>query len=424
MTAFDPARALAAARRVLDPVRDVLDERVEGATPPVWSEARGWTGFLLGLDDETLRRCEAEGLAAQLPALPGAPADLVALAHDVNEATRLPALAAAPAPLSRAALRAVGERKRRQLEALLGALGPMADRASRIVDVGAGSGHFTRLAAALFEREVLGIERDRARVAAASARVLADAPARGEARFVEMDATRAPIALLPDDLAVGLHACGALGDGLVLEAARAGSDLALVSCCLQKIPSAARAPISRAAEGFTLRREILGLTNLTSSPRGVEVSIEETIAAREARFGLLLLLRARGVEVAPGEEMRGINRRRSRGGLGVIATLSLASRGLPPPTAAEIAQHEQGARQAYGAARRLSLPRSMLARLVEVAVILDRAAALAEHGQAVKVVTIAERAATPRNVAIFGSRDEERLPGVWGAEPPIVTISS
>ncbi|APR83967.1 SAM-dependent methyltransferase [Minicystis rosea] len=409
---FEAARAFAEVRKVLEPVRDILEGRVESEEPPRWCSTRGWEAFLLGLDDVELSRCEAEGLSARAAVIAGAPAGLVALAADIAAVTRLPVLAEEARSPSEAALRAVSLRKRTQLGALLGALGPMAEHAARIVDVGAGSGHFTRLAAEMFARDVIGIERDAARVAAATARAEQQAPAAGAARFVAMDASREALSLAAGDLAVGLHACGELGDRLVSVAAEAGSDVALVSCCLQKIGVVERAPLARAAAGFTLRRDILGLANLTSQPQGVEVSIDATLAAREARHALLGLLRARGVAVAPGEEMRGINRRRARGGLAEIAAPALAQRGLAPATEAEIREHEAEARRQYASIRRLSLPRSMLGRLVEVAVVLDRAAMLEEKGYGAEVATITSRAATPRNLAIFASRSPERLPRV------------
>jgi SAM-dependent methyltransferase len=407
---FDAAGALQRVLGALLPVGDILDGRVEDEGPPAWCEARGWAGFLLALDDADLGRAEAQGLAALAPSLAGAPADLVALADAVVAGTRLPALIAAERPLSQVERRAVTARKQAQLGALLGAVAPMAEHAARIVDVGAGSGHFTRLAADHFARAALGIERDEARLASARARAAEEAPATGAARFLALDASREPLALAATDLAVGLHACGALGDHLVVAAAAAGCDLALVSCCLQKIPDPARAPLSRGAAALVLRREILGLANLTSQPEGVEASIEATLAGREARFALLRLLRDRGLTLAPGEEMRGINRRKARGGLSAIAAPALAQRGLAPPTDAELHHHEVEARRRYALVRRLSLPRSMLGRLVEVAVILDRAARLAEEGHHVLVATVFERAATPRNVAIFASRAHGRLP--------------
>lgn len=81
--------------------------------------------------------------------------------------------------------------------------------------------------------------------------------------------------------------------------------------------------------------------------------------------------------------------------------------------AAEIRVHEAEARRRFALVRRLSLPRSMLGRLVEVAVVLDRAAALAEAGGRVTVATVFTRAATPRNLAIFASRE--------GALPEVTT---
>lgn len=408
----DVTIALAATLRALRPVRDILDGRVDDVDPPAWCVARGWSGFLLGLADEDLSRCEVEGLAARVAQLDGAPPDLVALAGEVAQRTRLPALSAPRRALPAAALRAVSARKRGQIEALLGAVAGMAERAGRIVDVGAGSGHFTRLAAEAFAREALGIDRDEGRVASAAARVKEQAPAAGAARYATLDASREALALAAGDLAVGLHACGDLGDRLVTAAAEAGCDVALVSCCLQKIAAPARAPVSRAAADLVLRRDILGLANLTSQPFGVEVSLDATLAAREARYALLLLLRSRGVAASPGEEMRGINRRRARAGLAEIAGPALSLRGLSAATPVEIQRHEEEARRRYARVRRLSLPRSMLARLVEVAVVLDRAARLAEGGLCVEVATVFDRADTPRNIAIFASRAAEALPAV------------
>src|SRR5262249_36012245 len=138
------------------------------------------------------------------------------------------------------------------------------------------------------------------------------------------------------DLAIGLHACGELGDRLVESAAAAGCDLALVSCCLQKISGPSRKPLSRAATGAELRREHLGRTNLTAQPRGVETSIERSIGARQTRYALGRLLQERGIAVEPGAEMGGINRRRAGAGLAEVATRALALRGLPPPSPAEL----------------------------------------------------------------------------------------
>jgi hypothetical protein len=273
------------------------------------------------------------------------------------------------------------------------------------VDVGAGSGHFPRLSADLFECDAVGLERNPLRVAAARKR--AESSAR--ASFVSVDAREA-LRFSQHDLAIGLHACGELGDKLVEAAAASHCDLALVSCCLQKISGARREPLSRSAALAELRREHLGLTNLTAQPQGVEASIDVTIAARQTRYALGRLLRARGLALEPGAEMSGVNRRQANAGLRRVAERALALRQLPPPSDSEIAEHEAAARRDYAAIRRLSLPRSMLARLVEVLVSLDRAAHLEEQGLSVAVATLFERGVSPRNIGIFASSEPARLP--------------
>jgi SAM-dependent methyltransferase len=388
------------------PVRDVLEQRVDTATAPAWCSSRGWAPFLLSLDDATLGTCEARGLAALLPAMRHAPSSLVELAAACDAVTELPRLRHSTT-LENEALRNVRLRKRTQLSALLGAVTAMAEQAERIVDVGAGSGHFTRLSAELFERDAVGLERNPERVASANQRARSAGALRTQ--FVTVDA-RGSFEFSTRDLAIGLHACGELGDHLVQSAAATHCDLALVSCCLQKISAPVRQPLSRLAAGTELRREHLGLTNLTAQPQGVEASIETTIAARQTRYALGQLLRARGVVLEPGAEMSGINRRRANAGLAAVAERALALRQLPPATAAELSAHQAAAAHDYGVIRRLSLPRCMLARLVEVLVSLDRAQHLAEQGLSVQVAILFDRAISPRNIGIFASLSGERLP--------------
>jgi SAM-dependent methyltransferase len=387
------------------PVRDILEQRVDEAVVPEWCAKRGWAPFLLALDEASVRSCEARGLAELLPSLPGAPPDLLELARELTAASELPRLQGATV-LTNEALRSVRFRKRAQLSGLLSAVAGMAESATRIVDVGAGSGHFTRLSAELFQRDAVGLERNPERVKSAQKRADESAVT---ATFVAVDA-RDTLRFAEHDLAIGLHACGELGDRLVEAAARAQCDLALVSCCLQKISTPTRRPLSNVDGAPELRREHLGLTNLTAQPQGVEASIDVTIGARQTRYALALLLRARGVELEAGAEMSGINRRRANQGLATVAQLALMQRGLAPANAAELTQIETLAAEHYALIRRLSLPRSMLARLIEVLVSLDRAVHLEERGLDVQVATLFERGVSPRNIGIFASRSGLRLP--------------
>ncbi len=408
---FSVAFALERALQTLLPARDIIEQRVDEAIEPAWCRTRGWGAFLLRMSEADLERCEAEGLAQVAESLPGIPRDLSQLAAQVRAVTTLPALE--PAALGEAQdFRGVSWRKRQQLSALLGALAPLVASAERIVDVGAGSGHFTRLSARHFSREALGLERNPERVASASARAESAPAAPFNAQYAVVDALQDGLALRAGDLAIGLHACGELGDTLVRAVASAGVDLGLVSCCLQKISTPQRAALSLAARGLSLPKETLGLSNLTAQAIGVETSMEGMMQARQARYALRQLLRARGLEVEPGAEMSGINRRQANAGLSEIAGRALAQRGLSAATASEIAEHERQAIAGYGAVRRLSLPRNLLARSIELAVVLDRAAHLSEQGYGVVVATLFDRAVTPRNISLFASRDASRLPTV------------
>lgn len=393
---------LATVLRLLEAHLDVIEGRVTCEEPPAWCTRRGLDAFLLGLSTEDLEQCERVGLARWVEAQPDAPEPLACMAAEVRACTALgpPRVTAPPRPT----LDGASGRKRAQLgawyEALTGPGGMLGDRAHRrVVDLGSGRGHLTRWAARTMGLPALGVDREAAHVE--RARSMEPIPT---VRFDRRDALADPIALDAADLAVGLHACGDLGDALLDAARRASCDVVLVPCCLQKTAAGSWRP--RSAEGrrsgVRISRGSLGLANTTPHERGVEVPMSETMAAREARFALRLLLESRGVGLEPGEEMRGINRRRARRGLPVLADLAFARRGLPSPSAAELSWAGEEGRTRHARVRRLSLPRSMFARAVEVAHALDRACALQEEGFEVEVFPLVGQDVTPRNLTIVG----------------------
>ncbi len=390
---------------MLTPVLDVVGELVEEPEAPSWCRTRGWTEFLLGLDERALGEWEASGLECERLNSPETPAAFRELFREVRHACELPSLDGRSLPLPAAALRGVPARKREQLATLLAVLAPLALRAGRVVDVGAGSGHFSRLSAELFGRAALALDRDAAVLRRGSALRAERARDVGalDVAFVAVDLSRQELALESTDLAVGLHACGALGDRLVLAACRSRCDLALVSCCLQKLGAPRRSALSRAAGAFSLGKSELGLTNLTLRPEGVEATLGENLRAREARLALRRLLRERGLVLRAGEEMRGVNRRRAHAGLAELASQVLARRDLPAPTHAELRFHSENARRDHAVIRRLSLPRHLLARLVELSVVFDRAVALEEAGLHVRVARLFEPRVTPRNTLLLAS---------------------
>jgi hypothetical protein len=409
--------ALAGVLRVLTPVLDIVDSPVETPAPPAWCSERGWAAFLLALSDEELCMSERGGFVRLLASHVHAPASLRELGLEVERCALLPELgmnelALLPAALPPAALRGVAARKRGQLAALLAALSPLAANAERIVDVGAGRGHLSRLASELLRRPTVALDRDAALLRRGGEHGDRRARLVGplDLRFKHTDIGAQTLELQAGDLAVGLHACGELGDRLVSAAAASRCDVALVSCCLQKTSAPRRVPLSRAAGGLELRRGALGLTNLCAREDGVEASLADNVRAREARLALRYLLRERGLEVGAGEEMRGINRRRAQAGFADLARHALERRQLPPPTALELGFCAEAARRDHAVIRRLSLPRHLLARSIELAVVRDRATALEEHGHAVVVARLFEQRLTPRNTVIFASADPGRLP--------------
>src|SRR5689334_20417412 len=83
---------LAAVLRVLTPVLDIIDTPVEAPVPPAWCAERGWTEFLLELDDAALFASERGGFAALLAETPQAPAALRELAWQARPCVALPTL--------------------------------------------------------------------------------------------------------------------------------------------------------------------------------------------------------------------------------------------------------------------------------------------------------------------------------------------
>jgi hypothetical protein len=407
---------LARVLRVLLPVLDIVDTPVVTPDPPAWCAERGWPEYLLRLGDDELSACERGGFITRLSDDATAPASLRELAREIQGCTLLPPLGTSELALPAAALRGVSARKREQLAALLGALSPLAAEAERIVDVGAGRGHLSRLASELFRRPTLAVDRDATLLSRGGERSAQRARLVGplDVRFTEANVGKQALALEVGDLAVGLHACGELGDHLVSAAAASRCDVALVSCCLQKTSAARRVPLSRCAHGLALRRGALGLANLSLREDGIEASSSQNLRAREARLALRYLLRGRGLDVGAGEEMRGVNRRRALAGFADLAAHALALRGLPSPSVHELRSCGDAARRDHASIRRLSLPRDLLARLIELAVVRDRASALEECGHTVAVAQLFEQRLTPRNTVIFASADPRRLPRLRG----------
>lgn len=406
---------LRAAGALIAEGRDLLSARADDEVPPPLV-SRGWDGWLAALDDEALSALEIGGVDARWPAdTPGALRELLEAARAIAALPRLDAAvtSATIAPKREQAARRRGEspRKRAQVEAFTRVIarGPGATPGAmpgvvRAIDVGAGHGYLTRAVAAALGAgaqppRVIGLERDEARVR--RARALATDVG---ATFERADVLQDGLALARGDLALGLHACGELGDHVVEVAAEVGASVALVGCCLQKRRGDARAALVASAvpaAAASLPKAILGLSNAIARDQGVEASRAENLAARERRVALRWLLAARDVREPPGREMAGLNRRAAHLDLATFAARALAARGLPPAAPLELEAAERHARARFAQLRRWSLPRAQLARPLEIFVALDRACHLARRGHDVRVGTLFDDDVSARNLLIL-----------------------
>jgi hypothetical protein len=83
---------------------------------------------------------------------------------------------------------------------------------------------------------------------------------------------------------------------------------------------------------------------------------------------------------------------------------AFAARGLDAPPASTIAAAAAWAAKQHARTRRLALPRSLLARPLEVFVLLDRALHLERHGFVVETLELFPSAVSARNLTLLASR--------------------
>lgn len=417
-----PSRWRTAARLVAGS-RDVLEGRPDHEAAPPALLGRGWASFLSSLDEGVLTALEIDGLDAAWPS--DTPSSLHAVIAAARATCALPSLspflparagdeAVEPAEAARGR-RQQRPRKQAQVDAFARLIVPLATRAGRVLDVGSGHGHLTREIAERVAVPVVGLERNA--VLAARARLLAS-DAAGALSYAVADVLRDEVPFAPGDCIIGLHACGELGDAVLRSAVRSGvSSVALLGCCLQKQRAPSRAPLCApvAVDGetddlgdrLTLPKGLLGLSNLTPRDDGVEASRAENLAARERRLALhRLLARAAPSDEVPrfGTELEGLNRRAAHLELPTLVARAFAHRALPPPPPGAIDEAAAWAHEEYARARRLQLPRTLLGRVLEVFVLLDRARFLEDHGYVVQVGVAFPARVSARNLVLIAAR--------------------
>jgi len=385
MSLRDRVREAAA---LLTDARPLLDDRHASTSP--------WADYLLALDDDALDAIEGTGLRAPWPQ--PMPADLRVLLDRIAAVVDVPALLADDV-ITVGARRHERPHKQAQIDAFVRVLQPLRRQTVRFVDVGSGHGHLTRALAAGLSRPGIGLEHNPVLVDKAAA-LAADS----DVEFVVNDVFADGLAVHDGDCLVGLHACGELGDIVMRAAADSSGDVAVafVGCCLQKQRAVVRVPLC--ADGLAMPKALLGLSNLSTRDDGVEASRVDNVAARGRRLAVKLLLEGAGVDVADNTELRGVNRRASLQPLPVLAAQVFAARGLAAPAASDVVSVERDAAVTYRRHRRLGVPRVLLARVLEVFVLLDRARFLEERGFHVQAGTLFPSSVSPRNLAIVAAR--------------------
>lgn len=183
-----------------------------------------------------------------------------------------------------------------------------------------------------------------------------------------------------------------------------------MSCCLQKLESGAgfRPPLSKVANDtpaihqlLCVRRDVLGATN-----RSRGYATEQDVDARVTRYALRELLRDRGRPVPRvGDEVHGISRHALRRGLGAVFEDAFRMRGIDGGmSSGEMEMRMSEARKAYARMRRLTLPRALAGEMLEMLVVLDRAAKLEETFVKVRTCRVWDDGVSVRNLACVAWR--------------------
>ena len=365
--------------------------------PQPFKEARpAWYGRLPELTEALLALGDEE--VARLEADVGALTDL--LSRHVPDLRALEALARLPerggakaGPADHRIQWEIPGRKWEQIEAFAGAVGPVR---GPILEWCGGKGHLGRLLGAREGVPVGTLELDAA--LCAEGRDLARR-AGVEQRFHNADAlSREAALLLPGRHVVALHACGDLHRTLVergVEARVPALDLA--PCCYYRGAEKTYRPWSKSPL-LELGRDDLRLAvteTVTSAPREVRQRVRERVwklGFDRLRREVTDLDRYAPFKPTPREWLK-------LGFRGFCEALA-AREGLALPPSLDWAGREAEAWRRHGEVVRLSLVRAAFRRPLELWLVLDLAARLADQGYRVEVGTFCARRLTPRNILL------------------------
>eukprot|EP00435_Cladocopium_sp_Y103_P037043 s643_g9.t1 len=351
---------------------------------PPWLE-RHWADYLLKLPDDALLHAEQQGLAELLLQDDRAPSTLrdTATALSALEA-QLPVLARPSAAANGYGGYGMSKPKLQQVHCFLRAARHcLQQEIERVVDVGCGLGALTRELASSLRVPCLGLDRDPEKVRSAE-RLAENVGSQVSFAVCDIQTPGALRDLLrPNDLVVGLHPCGSLGEDLIRAVRTSEAALLMVSCCIMGRPWAPvpfpRRPCSQLGQELALSmpRSALKMANLWA-PGAIP---EEKIITRLALRQLLATKGWLNESYAPTctsltPSMRGVTRAHIKGGFGSIAARLLHLRGLPSASQEELTDAQRWGLLVAPIYRRLELLTPLLGEAAELAVNLDRARSL------------------------------------------------
>lgn len=379
-----------------------------GCYRPIWSErpfytrTPAWTRhypelstWLLTLGDSELQSLEADTdalITALSPHLPNLEA--------LTTLTELPPLPLSLPEIGKRLNVAVPGRKWAQVTAFAAAL-QRPD--GEVLEWCSGKGHLARLLSGAWRVPARAVERRQdlcTRGATLAARDGAD---------VTFDC-RDILTITPSELAaagsvVALHACGDLHTTLLHRAAIGGvASLALAPCCYHLTAKGNRPWLSQAAQPYApaINREDLRLIAMETVVAG-----RRTVRRRDRlnrwRLGFDCLQR----------QLRGIDAylpipplppTLADGDFATFCNAAAAAKGIALPDAIDYASFEAAGNARFNHTRRLSLVRHPFRRPLEVALLLDYALFLDEHGYDCRVGTFCDKSLTPRNLCLIARR--------------------
>ncbi|PXF45878.1 hypothetical protein BWQ96_04313 [Gracilariopsis chorda] len=277
------------------------------------------------------------------------------------------------------------------------------DSIERIVDMGAGHSHLSANFGEKLGLPILAIDRD-SDLLRTSKKLYSDIPNLSWHQAC-IGTPREDVQIGTNDMLVGLHACGSLGDQLIEKAVQSGvSAVFLVSCCLQKLRPALpfRYPLSdvvvqdkQLLKLLKTERRLLGVTNRSRN------ASQTSTQGRVTRYALRKLLGDHGLHFKHGDEVHGLSRHAFKHGLKYvsekIAEIHQINLRLSEEEAGE---RMEAAAVDYRAVRALSVPRAVAGEILEMAIVLDRAARLEEQFHTVRTMRVWPESVSVRNQAI------------------------